>query len=232
MNKRNIAGQLCLVETNKDMSIEKTYHDILKERVEEYGVDSLIDAEILSLLTGISVDITKKAIEDFGLPELVKYLNSLNLTKVQRRKLELLNLYHKRLLTSYHKEKPVLNSSFKAGEYAISLFIGKSYECFFILCLDAQNRLNYAALVHEGTINEAPVYPRLIVETALSYRANSIILCHNHPGGSRQASSADIEATKRILLAMKSIGIGVMDHLIIADGGYVSFAESGLMPTV
>jgi DNA repair protein RadC len=171
----------------------------------------------------------KKAIDDFGMLDLIKYLNSLNLTKSQRRKLELLNLYHKRMLTSNHKEKPVLSSSSKAGEFALNLFTDKAYECFYLICLDSQNRVNKAVAVHEGTINESPVYPRLIVEHALAYRANSVILSHNHPGGSQSPSQADIEVTKRIKQAMEAISIKVMDHIIVADARYTSFAEKGLL---
>ena len=126
-------------------------------------------------------------------------------------------------------DKPVLNSSSKAGEYAVSLFAGRTYEAFFVICLDAQNRVNNAALVHEGTINEAPVYPRLIVEAALRHQANTVILAHNHPGGSLQPSGADIEVTKRITTALEAISINVMDHIIVAGDKYVSFAEKGLI---
>jgi len=126
-------------------------------------------------------------------------------------------------------DKPVLNSSSKAGEYALGLFAGRTYEAFYVLCLDAQNRVNNAALVHEGTINEAPVYPRLIVETALRHQANSVILAHNHPGGSMQPSGADIEVTKKILIAIEAISIKVVDHIIVAGDKYLSFAEKGLL---
>jgi len=100
---------------------------------------------------------------------------------------------------------------------------------FYVLCLDSQNRVNYAALVHEGTINEAPVYPRLIVETALRHQANSVILAHNHPGGSLQPSKADIDVTKKIIAALEPISIKVMDHIIVAGDKYFSFAEKGLL---
>ncbi len=126
-------------------------------------------------------------------------------------------------------DKPVLDSSTKAGEYLISLFTGRTYENFFVICLDSQNRVNYAALVHEGTINEAPVYPRLIVETALRHQANSIILAHNHPGGNLQPSSADIEVTRKIVTAIEAISIKVMDHIIVAGEKYYSFAEKDLI---
>jgi len=126
-------------------------------------------------------------------------------------------------------DKPVLTSSTKAGEYATTLFVGRTYEAFYLICLDAQNRVNYAALVHEGTINEAPVYPRLIVETALRHQANSVILAHNHPGGTIGPSQGDIEVTKRVAATLEGISIHVADHIIVAGERYFSFVENNLL---
>lgn len=126
-------------------------------------------------------------------------------------------------------ERPVLNSTTKAGEYSVSLLAGRNNEVFSVICLDSQNRVNYTDIINEGTINEAPVYPRLIVETALRHQANSVILAHNHPGGTLQPSNADIEITKKIIAAMDPISIKVMDHIIVAGDKYYSFAEKGLL---
>ena len=126
-------------------------------------------------------------------------------------------------------DKPVLNSSTKAGEYATTLFVGRTYEAFYLICLDSQNRVNYAALVHEGTINEAPVYPRIIVETALRHQSNAVILAHNHPGGTMQPSKADIEVTKQIAATLEGISIQVADHIIVAGDRYFSFVEHNLL---
>ncbi len=126
-------------------------------------------------------------------------------------------------------EKPVLNASSKAGEYAVSLLAGRTYEVFFAICLDAQNRVNHAALVQEGTLTEAPVYPRLIVEAALRHQANSVILAHNHPGGRMQPSKADIKVTQKITQALEPISVNVVDHIIVAGERYFSFKENGLI---
>ncbi|MDP4181072.1 MAG: DNA repair protein RadC [Bacillota bacterium] len=125
--------------------------------------------------------------------------------------------------------KPVIDSSVKAGQFAVSIFMGRTYEAFYLICLDSQNRVNFSALIQEGTINESPVYPRLIVETALRHQANSVILAHNHPGGSMKPSQADIEVTERIRVALEAISIFVIDHIIVAGDKYVSFAEKGLI---
>lgn len=126
-------------------------------------------------------------------------------------------------------DKPVLNSSAKAGEYAISLFAGRTYEAFFVICLDTQNRVNYSALVHEGTLNEVSVYPRLIVELVLRHQANSVILSHNHPGGTLNPSREDIDLTKTIISALKPISVSVLDHIIVAGENFISLKQRNLM---
>jgi DNA repair protein RadC len=126
-------------------------------------------------------------------------------------------------------DKPFLGNSTNAGEYAVSLFTGRTYEAFFILCLDGQNKLNHAALVNEGTINEAAVYPRNIVEIALRHQAAKVILAHNHPGGSLKPSHADIRITQIIKDALGAISIDVVDHIIVAGDKYFSLAEKGLL---
>ncbi|PYG84368.1 DNA repair protein RadC [Ruminiclostridium sufflavum DSM 19573] len=135
----------------------------------------------------------------------------------------------RRYLKDKWGSKPVLNSSTKAGEYALALFTGRTYEVFFVICLDSQNKVNYAALLHEGTLNEVPVYPRLVVELVLRHQANSIILAHNHPGGSLSPSKDDIELTRRIQSALEPISVKVIDHIITAGDRYISFKERELI---
>jgi DNA repair protein RadC len=133
----------------------------------------------------------------------------------------------KRYLQSKWEKNIRLATSQAAGRYLIDLFTGRNNEAFYILCLDAQRRLNGAVLVNEGTVDEAPVYIRNIVETALLYQAVNVVLSHNHPGGSVAASGADIEATRQIMLAFEMLSISVLDHIVVAGGRYFSFSENG-----
>lgn len=125
--------------------------------------------------------------------------------------------------------RPTLGGTVEAGKYVLTLFAGRTYEVFYVICLDAQHKVIYPALVHEGTIDQAPVYPRLIVETALRHKAHSVILAHNHPGGSPNPSPQDIDVTKKIQFALEQISITVLDHIIAAGENYVSCAERGLL---
>ena len=143
--------------------------------------------------------------------------------------LSLMGPLSRRYQSCKFKGKHQLNSSQKAGEYAMHLFTDVRYECFYLICLNNQNQVRHAAKTFEGTINEAAVYPRVVVETALKHHASSVILAHNHPGGSLKPSQGDIQVTKRIKEALDAIDIKVIDHIIVGDNRYYSFAEDRLV---
>ncbi|GAE89976.1 RadC family protein [Acetivibrio straminisolvens] len=213
----------------------------LKERFLKEGLDSFEQHQVLELLLFFSIprrdtnELAHTLLNRYGSLSGVLEADPKDLAAtpgIGENSAILLSLIphlSRRYLNDKWRDKPELNSSTKAGQYAISLFWGRNYEVFYVICLDAQNRVNYAQLVHEGTINEAPVYPRIIVETALRHKANSVILAHNHPGGTLNPSKADIEATNRIRTALEAISIKVIDHIIVCGGKYVSFAERGLL---
>ncbi|MDD2401931.1 MAG: DNA repair protein RadC [Clostridia bacterium] len=224
-----------------DKKIHAGHRQRVKERFLSEGLDGFQDHEVLELLLFYCIpmkdtnELVHKMISKFGTLAELFDADPRDISKkcgVSENTAILVSLITS-LSRRYYKrkwgDKPILDSSLKAGEYAVSLFTGRTYESFFVLCLDSQNKLNHASLVHEGTINEVPVYPRLIVEAALLHKANSVILAHNHPGGSMQPSKPDIEVTKKIKIALEAISISVVDHIIVAGDKYVSFAEKGLM---
>jgi len=129
-------------------------------------------------------------------------------------------------------ERPQLDGTAKAGAYAMALLKGVPVERFYIICLDSQCRVMHAVLLQEGTINQAAVYPRLVVETALRYRASSIIIAHNHPGGALKPSTADIRVTRAVMDAVKPLGIDVLDHIIVSHKGYFSFVAENSMTEI
>lgn len=107
--------------------------------------------------------------------------------------------------------------------------MGCAQEIFRVLILDSKNRLVKNRIVSVGTISEALVHPREIFRDAIRESASSIIIAHNHPSGTLTPSGEDIAATRRIADAGKIIGIGLLDHVIIAEGGYLSLKEAGYM---
>ncbi|MBB6366716.1 DNA repair protein RadC [Xanthomonas sacchari] len=106
---------------------------------------------------------------------------------------------------------------------------GEHHEVFGVVFLDSQLRaITFEALFH-GTINQAAVYPRVIVRRAMDLNASSVILVHNHPSGASQSSDADRALTERICASLGLIDVRVMDHVIVGSGTPYSFAEVGLL---
>jgi len=222
-------------------NVHAGHREKLKQRFIEEGLGAFEDHQILEMLLFYTIprrdtnEIAHRLINKFGTLEAIfdsspeQLMEIGKVTKSTAVLLTMIPELSRKYMLMKQGKKPELGSSNKAGKYVTKLFIGRNYEAFYMCCLNSQNQLNYAALVHEGTINEAPVYPRIIVETALRYQANSVILAHNHPGGSLSPSSADIEVTRKISEALKTISVKVVDHIIVSGNDYYSFAENGLL---
>lgn len=115
-----------------------------------------------------------------------------------------------------------------AVDYFRSLLVGKPYESFYMLCLDAGKRLNKAVKISDGTLNQSHIYIGRIVESAIVHKSVFVIIGHNHPSGTLKPSNADFAATEKIISALKTINVKVIDHVIVCEGKYFSFAERSL----
>ncbi len=123
-----------------------------------------------------------------------------------------------------------LNSAESAAEYLIPLMAGRSEEVFYLICLDSQLKILYPALISEGTVKDALVHPRLVVESAVRHKASSVILAHNHPSGSIKPSTHDHKLTRNLVHALGGININVVDHIIVAGDRIYSFSKEGVLP--
>lgn len=100
-------------------------------------------------------------------------------------------------------------------------------EVFGLLLLDQQHRIISQDILFTGTINQASVYPREIVKSALQNNAAAVILFHNHPSGCIQPSYADDQLTQQIKSTLALIEVRVLDHLILGTDGHYSYAQTG-----
>ncbi|GLS84918.1 RadC family protein [Paraferrimonas haliotis] len=100
-------------------------------------------------------------------------------------------------------------------------------EVFALILLDNQHRVIDFEQVFKGTINAAAVYPREVVKIVLEKQAAALILVHNHPSGLAEPSQSDRGITERLIQALKSIDVQVLDHLVVGHQHVVSFAERG-----
>jgi len=100
---------------------------------------------------------------------------------------------------------------------------------FACLFLDNRHRVIDFEELFRGTIDGASVHPREVVRRALHHNAAAIILAHNHPSGVAEPSRADVQLTRRLVDSLTLVDVRVLDHVVIGDGGGVSFAERGLI---
>jgi DNA repair protein RadC len=105
----------------------------------------------------------------------------------------------------------------------------RQQEVFGVLYLNRANRINHFEIVSEGGITGTVADPRIILKKALEQNAVSIIVCHNHPSGNLQPSRADEQLTQRLKEAAQLLDIHMLDHVIVSEQGYYSFADEGLI---
>ena len=126
-------------------------------------------------------------------------------------------------------EKQVVSSSTDVAVYLQSKLQDYKHEVFAVIFLNRANKINNFRIISEGGITGTVADPRIILKKALEEDAVSLILCHNHPSGSLKPSRADEELTYKIKEAAKFFDIKVLDHLIVSDDGYYSFADEGIL---
>jgi DNA repair protein RadC len=135
----------------------------------------------------------------------------------------------RRRQASISLEKAVVSSSGDIANYLQSKLKDYRREVFAVLFLNRANKVNHFEIVSEGGITSTIADPRVILKKALEEDAVSIILCHNHPSGSIRPSRADEELTRKIKEAACYLDIKVLDHIIVSDDGYYSFADEGII---
>lgn len=232
MEKDNIA-----MEEN----LHKNHRQRVFDRLENDGLDSFYDHEIIELILFYTVPrrdtnpIAHRLINEFGSLTGVMDADAKSLEKVQgvsHKSAVLLSMIPslmRRYSIGRANNKAALDTFEKASQYAKDLMTGENREVFYILCLDSKSRLLKAEKLKEGTAAEIVVNPRSAVMAAAGHEAAGVILVHNHPHGSAKPSNEDITLTRKTALALGLIGIPVLDHIIVAENEAFSFKRECLM---
>lgn len=126
-------------------------------------------------------------------------------------------------------QEAVLNSSEKAGAFLLEQFAGEKHEVVYQLLLDRKGKLLSCKRLTEGGVSGAELNIRALMENALLTSASAVILSHNHPSGVALPSQDDYRTTDRVREALATIGVELADHIIVADGDFVSLADSGYL---
>jgi DNA repair protein RadC len=126
-------------------------------------------------------------------------------------------------------EKPISKSSKEVFDYLYHSMRDLKKEIFKVLFLDGKNHIVDIEDLFEGTLNFSSVYPREIIKSAIKHNATALIFVHNHPSGSPEPSPSDKEITNDLIEASNTMQIKVLDHIIIGNNEYFSFADEGLI---
>jgi DNA repair protein RadC len=125
--------------------------------------------------------------------------------------------------------RPVISSWTALLDYVRTALAHEPREQVRVLFLDKKNQLIADEVMNHGTVDHAPVYPREVARRALELSASAVILVHNHPSGDPSPSSADVDMTRQVVQAARSLQIAVHDHLVVGRDGIASLKALGLM---
>jgi DNA repair protein RadC len=135
----------------------------------------------------------------------------------------------RRRLAGEVTKKSMIRSSSDIADYFRHSLKDFQHEVFAILFLNQANRVNYFEVISRGGLTGTIADPRIILKKALEENATSMVLCHNHPSGNLKPSRADEALTLKIRNAAAYLDIKILDHLIVSEEGYFSFADEGLL---
>jgi len=217
-------------------------NDRPREKLLKFGAASLSDAELLAIFLRVgvkgksAVQLAQDLLDDFGCLHTLlnadqpQFCQAKGLGQAKYVQLQaVLEMAHRHFQSGLSKGS-VMDQPQTVANF-LSLQIGKtSREHFGIMLLDQQNRLIEFVDLFVGTLNQASVHTREVIQTVLDYQAAAVVLAHNHPSGDATPSRADIDITQTIAEALDLIEVRCLDHIIIGDKGrWSSLKEQHLM---
>ena len=221
------------------MSIHDGHRQRLKNQFRESGLDNFYENQALELLLYFAIPrkdtnpIAHALLERFGslaqvLEAPVEELRQVpGVGEHAATFLHLITEISRYYMVSRNSQVKILPTMEDCARYLVPYFYGRRNETVFLLCLDAKCKVLACREIGEGNVNAAGISARKVMETALSLNASTVVLAHNHPSGVAVPSGEDVQTTRRIAMALDTVGIQLADHIVVADDDYVSMAQSG-----
>lgn len=213
-----------------------------REKLMAKGKTSLSDAELIAILIGsgsrneTAVSLSQRILSSVGnnlsglgklsLPQLMAFKGIGEAKAVTIA--AAMELSRRR-----RQEEGAVYSKIKSSQTVFEIMqpvIGElPHEEFWILYLNNANKVVFKSQLSKGGLTGTVVDVRLVFKSAFEHNATGVILCHNHPSGTLTASDADRQITRKLKIAGESLDIKVLDHLIITEKNYFSFADEGIL---
>ena len=217
------------------------HRERVRRRFLDEGLDGFKDYEALEMLLFYAIPrqdtkvIAKRLIDQFGSLQAVfhtppdRLMQEAGLTEATAALIAMLPQLARKIEEQQAQENARIRSTLDAGRDVIAMFRGRQDESVRILCLNASGKVVRRARIAEGDVNAVHFPIRKLVEEALACKAVSVILAHNHPGGTMAPSQEDLDATKAAKAALETVGIRLLDHLIVSGDNYCSLREEGYL---
>lgn len=217
------------------------HRERVRRRFLDEGLDGFKDYEALEMLLFYAIPrqdtkvIAKRLIDQFGSLQAVfhtppdRLMQEAGLTEATAALIAMLPQLARKIEEQQAQENARIRSTLDAGRDVIAMFRSRQDESVRILCLNASGKVVRRARIAEGDVNAVHFPIRKLVEEALACKAVSVILAHNHPGGTMAPSQEDLDATKAAKAALETVGIRLLDHLIVAGDNYCSLREEGYL---
>ncbi len=213
----------------------------LREKFNKSGLAAFLDYEIIELLLtlggtrGDCKPQAKEAIKRFKTLRGVLAASSAELQEIKgigpanAFAIKLIQELSQKFLKEQILNKPFCKSSKEVFDYLCLSMRDLKKETFKVMFLNAQNQVIEVENLFEGTLTASAVYTREIVEKAIKHNAASLIFAHNHPSGNPEPSDNDKQITRDLVFASNIMQLKVLDHIIIGNNRYFSFADKGLI---
>ena len=226
---------------NRSIQKMKGHRWKLREKFLKGGLTGFLDYEIIELLLILGTprrDCKQQAKDALKKFQSLRGVLEAPADELQRIKgigphnifgLKLIQEVSRRFLKERMMSKPYCHSSKEVFDYLYHALRDLKKENFKVLFLDAKNQILEEETVFEGTVDSSAVYPREIMKKALGCDASSLIFVHNHPSGDPEPSASDREITKELVFAACVMQLKVLDHIIVGNNRYFSFADEGLI---
>ena len=217
--------------------LEMDAEDRPREKLKKLGAKNLTDKELLAILlrTGTkelnALDLAKKILEEVGELKNLRDVTFLELMKYKGiGEVKAINLlasleFAYRIEASFKEDKIALTSPLNVARFLRRDVKNLRQEVFFVLDIDTKGKLISKNEVYKGTVNEAILNAREVFKNALRNSATSVICVHNHPSGDPTPSLNDIFMTLKLKKWGEMLGVKMLDHIIVADNGYVSIKK-------
>jgi len=222
------------------LSLEDGLLTSLQKRFVQSGFEGFNDQETIELLLGLCFParkcgvLAKGCLKQFG--NLRGFISAsgeeLEQVGISRNCVLYIRLLHElpdKILKEHIIKKPIYQSSKEIFDYLYYSMRDLKKEVFKVIYLNSRSQIIDTATLFEGTLDSIPISPREIVETTIKARAAALIFVHNHPSGDPTPSKSDKQLTRDLVFIGDVLQVKVLDHIIIGEDSYFSFADEGLI---